>query len=241
MPDIVATEAGCVQEFLEKVFAVSKQPHTEMILFRGQFRDFPLLPKLFRKPNTPLDVRKHEDAMLQTLKHVGPHLRPSQPTNDWDWLSLGQHYGMSTRMSDWTANPLIALFFSVEFDGAEITSPIVYQYPITHEIIETEKTGSPLIIPHTRVIRPNGHSHRSESQAAWHIVHAIHQHENGEYRFIPLADMAPHNTRISRIRVASSRVQSIRSELSGMGINHSTIYGDYQSVCRSIAPAFGLA
>jgi hypothetical protein len=233
--------ARCVKEFLEKTWASSPQPNTEITLFRGQLHDLPLLPKLFRRPNTPDKVRKGEQAMLQSLKILAPHLRPSEPANDWDWLSLGQHYGMSTRMSDWSANPLIALFFSVDLDPLESASPVVYQYPITREIIEIEKLQSPLAIPHTRVIQPAGHSHRSEVQAAWHIVHAIHQIKNGDYKFIPLTDMPPHDERITRIPISNSDVPSIRAELFRMGITHSTVYGDYQSVCRSIAPAFGLA
>jgi hypothetical protein len=178
--------------------------------------------------------------MLAFLKRTAPHLAPSRPENDWDWLSLGQHYGMSTRMSDWSGNPLIALFFAVELDPAPTVHPLVHQYPIKTDIVEKDKKVSPLAIPHTRVIRPT-HSHRSEAQAAWHVVHAIHKGEDGVYRFIPLANMPPHNDRISEIRISKPHVQSIRTELLRMGITHSTVYGDFGSICRSIAPAFGLA
>jgi hypothetical protein len=77
--------------------------------------------------------------MLERLKQIAPHLRPSVPENDWDWLSLGQHYGMSTRMSDWTRNPLVALFFATESNPPSGTCPFVYQYPIEHNIVEKTK------------------------------------------------------------------------------------------------------
>jgi FRG domain len=229
-----------VREFLEQVWLVPPPLDTEISLFRGQLDNHPLLPKLFRGTNTPSLVREAEGKMLAFLRQAAPHLAPSRPENDWDWLSLGQHYGMSTRMSDWSANPLVALFFAVELDPQAQASPLVYHYPIKPEIVEKLKEDSPLTIPHTRVIQPT-HSHRSEAQAAWHVVHAIHRMQDGSYQFIPLETMTPHDKRIAKITISKQHVTTIRAELSKMGMTHSTIYGDFGSVCRSIAPSFGLS
>jgi FRG domain len=147
-------DVRCVREFLERVWLKPQPADTEINLFRGQLDDHPLLPKLFRAPNTPSRVQEFEGKMLALLKQAAPHLAPSRPENDWDWLSLGQHYGMSTRMSDWSANALVALFFAVESDPEAQASPLVYHYPIKPEIVEKHKAASPLTIPHTRVFKP---------------------------------------------------------------------------------------
>jgi hypothetical protein len=230
------SDACSVRDFLEKLWQIPRQPETAIELFRGQPNDWPLLPKLFRRPNTPESVQANEKDMLAFLINSTSHLRPSSPVNEWDWLSLGQHFGMSTRMSDWSANPLIALFFAVATNPTDGANPLVFHYSVRSGHVDKLKGGSPLKIRNTKVIKPHSHSIRSEAQAAWHVVHAIH-----EGRFLPLATMQGHKERIRRITIRPDKAQAIREELASWGIGHSTVYGDYESVCRSIASRFGLA
>lgn len=59
-----------------------------------------------------------EVAAIEEFKRLAiPHL-DILPKNDWEWIVVAQHYGIPTRLLDWTSNPLVALYFAT-FDHIE--------------------------------------------------------------------------------------------------------------------------
>ena len=227
-----------VEAFLQAVWATETPKNTEVRLFRGQAEDHRLLPKLFRR-NSVAKVQKCELKMLSQFKNESPYLFPSRPDNEWDWLSLGQHYGLATRMLDWTANPLTALFFAVERYGAPTPTVYIYhtqQNQIVSEEQKREIECSPFNRTKTVIVKPVRHSLRIAMQAGWHTVHRIHEGD----QFTALQDMKFHDGRITVIHVSPKRTKSIRHELALMGIRHATVYGDLQSVCLSIQNDLGI-
>lgn len=239
-----------VKQFLEAVWNIEAPNHTQVRLYRGQRKDFPLLPRLFRPPKgLEVDqedwIAKIKDAeckLLAGFRNESPYLLPSRPNNEWDWLSLGQHFELPTRLLDWTGNPLTALFFSVESEVSK--APVVYVYH-AHEsqiVLHADKRKeSPFDIEKTRIFQPSWHSLRVAMQAGWHTVHRIHRTNNGREKVIPLTDMEWHEGRTEKIQIDPAYVVTIRRELADMGIKHATIFGDLQSVCRSIRCQYGIA
>jgi len=177
-------------EYTQAVRKIDSPKNTHIDLYRGQSEEFSLLPGLFRKPNTVLSVKRNEHRLLQALKDSIPDKIP-RPENDWDWLSFGQHFGLPTRLLDWSENHLTALFFAVRDSP---TAPVVFVYHAKKSQIVTsdEKKTSPFSISITRIMKPKPPNIRATLQEAWHTVHKVYRMKGREV-FRPLTDMRIHD------------------------------------------------
>lgn len=119
-----------VQNYIEHVLKQSQI--CEELIFRGHSSiSWDLKPGIGRKKYSPeLERKVFELFKKQYYSYIA-----ERPNSDLEILFLAQHYGLPTRLLDWTYNPMIALYFACEkfaneIDGCIYTVPLHNFYMI---------------------------------------------------------------------------------------------------------------
>lgn len=113
----------CISEYIEIIMSYfsKRKPNSfyekERVFFRGQSRDYPLVPSVARPIRTGSNDTfiRFEANMVKTAKLQEPEAfaNVTYPVN---MLAKMQHYGLPTRLLDITENALVALYFACNKD-----------------------------------------------------------------------------------------------------------------------------
>jgi len=113
-----------VGDFMRQIGGICKPWNPEsdpewLPWFRGEGNadwPFALRPRLYRQKHKRLKFLLHLDQELRLeFRRRGAQLIIGQrPADKWEWYFLMQHYGVPTRLLDWTDGALVALYFAVK-------------------------------------------------------------------------------------------------------------------------------
>ena len=164
-----------IADFDDFIITVSKLKNhftNDLMLFRGQPCDRPLLPSLGRPEiiDNVLDIKEFEEELFDDFKKRYIAYSRIKCDNHWDLLALGQHHGMPTRLMDWTESALVALWFATEQDDDKGVVYIIF--PEKSDIINVEQkdNDSPFTRRSTKFFCPNHISNRITAQSGCLVV-----------------------------------------------------------------------
>lgn len=205
-------------------------PVEQLVLFRGQSGEYDLLPKIARK-DSKSDATATEKQMLAELRRRGDRVLGVATGDDWELMTLAQHFGMATRFLDWTSNPLVALWFACAY--AQAGKPaFVYLFKVKPDrIVDREKTKSPFGNGPTRVFKPTLNNPRIGAQSGWFTSH---KHSSKANSYVALQRNPEVNKEIDQFEIHPDLQASLLAQLNMLGVNYQTMFPDVEGLCRHI-------
>lgn len=219
-------------------------------LYRGQSDiDWDVQPKAGRPPHFSKDkyLKKLEgldepDTPDQDLGRLNNWLHRAKayeqvlPNNRFEKLALAQHYGLATRLLDWTSNPLVSFFFacnnSPEKDGA------IYCYLPPGGIVRPEVL-TPGEVPFVCLYMPPPFDRRIFAQSGLFTCHpppysAIEPGPIEGEEQSQLAAISKMEVNLCRLRIPLKFKPMLLRQLDEVGINFSRLFPDFEGLSKHV-------
>ena len=154
-----------------------------------------------------------------------------RPSNDWEWLMLGQHHGLQTRLLDWTTNPLVALYFACAGENYSSVDGAVYRRRGDEQFFPEQYADvsipSPFDIDKDYFLFPPFISPRIAAQAAAFTI------SKDPVEPLPTIASDEWATNDEIIVNAASKKRLLR-QLSELNINVESLFPDLDGLCKQI-------
>ena len=221
---------------------ISGRNDSKIQLFRGQMNDWPLDSKLLRL----VQKRKQVEDFFKIERHIFNQFKEkyelfhTKELNDWNLLSLGQHYGLPTRLLDWTVNPLIALWFAFEKEKENKEDRIVFGLVVENDSLVDLHNNELFKGAFIKIFKAMPFDKRVINQESWFSIqppqifgkggdglphfnnyNTLNEDENFEYY-------------LTKFRFKDSLRWEILEEIDKRGINSMKVFPDLTGLCKMI-------
>ena len=247
-----AIKITSIAELLSEVLLFAKAGVGD-VWFRGRVNsDWRLSPHAYRVEHT-----FHEQECVSSFRLNAPARH--EPTPEWEdwagWLSLMQHYGLPTRLLDWTRSPLNAAFFACFDIHGKVSGSDAAIWALTPRYVNALTFNTPQILPLSNDnaqirdfmlgafendnVPPSAYlgicavtpQHRNTRMLVQQSVFTLHKN------IIPLDKVPDFADTHVKFVIPSEKKQSLLEELELIGISASSLYPDLTYLSTDIISA----
>lgn len=222
--------------------------------FRGvQNSSYSLVPRLYRPEcKTILHWDKEGEIRLDFKRHAWSYLpiTAREPDDEWERYFLMQHYGLPTRLLDWSESALVALYFAVQDpfgsnrgkDAAVwVLDPYELNYRVVKQHIEMFRPGDQKIerylpdpkkhpsrhLPELPIaLEAPFHSERISAQRGVFTLHGKSHRALETYKGF--------KRYLIKIEVIGDAVPKLKEQLRTAGISEARVFPDLEHLCRDL-------
>ncbi len=209
-----------IEKFEELLEAFESQKAGQNFVYRGVSNtSYDLITSLGRCESAmgkPID--RLEARLIKLFKESSIPYLEHKPNNELEWLAVAQHYGLPTRLLDWSYNPLVATYFAVE-SNPNIDSAIYILSGCS--TIQTPDKTSPYKLDRVYKYRPPYISARIQNQAGLFTVH----HE---------PDTPFEHDKLKKVVIPMHLKSIIKKTLFKYGVNQRLLYPGLEGVARDL-------
>jgi hypothetical protein len=251
-----------IEEYIDVVRAIKIKRKIIVPWFRGEPKKcenvIPLLPKLFRGSKKSYSQFKAlENKLLQDfrLKAYAVDKTPIRENTD-EWLFLARHFGLPTRLLDWSDGALIALYFSL-LEKNDSVVWVLNPLEMNH-LVDSSINGSAFFsdqFPLTWYKGKDGEINLGNIniKAAWEndpkiavdFPVAVYPPNIHPRLFVQKSCFTIHGTRpdsiaelfpslLVEININQGSKPSMLKELRMLGISNSTLFPDLDGLCKDL-------
>jgi hypothetical protein len=164
--------------------------------FRGQPRyDYSLLPGLFRQ-GEKFGCQFNESEMYQEFVRRHPEQSLGHK-GVAEWLTLMQHYGIPTRLLDWTTNLLVALYFCCNNNQDQDAALFAFDPDLLlrdfsfNKLLEIQVLSPSISDFYRRIIFENGGIFDDDTLINGHSIRQIKENDFLEVSFMHISEKMP--------------------------------------------------
>jgi hypothetical protein len=224
-PRVLSTTVETFEKYIRVVDAVADHlSATDLTLFRGQGKQGNLLPGIARIDPSK-DTSVSETEVLEQLRLLGASFHELSQQTDLDLLVVAQHFGLKTRLLDWSSNALAALWFACSSSGGGDC----YVYALDADKLRNKNvySTSPFETDKTYVFQPRLNNARIVAQHGWFT---LHRYSKTSKRFVALDRNPSIRNQLTEIVIPADAKEPMLKALDRFGVNGRSLYPDLQGL-----------